>query len=125
MADFPFPIAETTVRSALVRDHEEHAVRIPVDQTGHGAQTLLVERVFRGVGILDLLPVRHDLSPDGIAGIIDQREHKRVDAHGIASDDRTQLTGAHRKDPRELIQAEHAARQDFLPRFRTRTPHGQ
>ncbi len=82
VADEPRARAITAIRGAPVGDQKQHAVGIPVHQTGHGRVRILAARVahFPGRSVC-FLDTRNDLPPDGTVLIhrIDQVEKIRRD----------------------------------------------
>ena len=115
LADQPLARAEAAVDRALVRDHQQRAVRIPVDQMGHGTHQVFFERVVRRVEVIHFGPVGDDLLPDGVARFLDRGQHRRRDAHRIGADDVLDLLLVHAEPRGEILRLHHALRKDFLP----------
>ena len=76
--------AVTAVAGAAVGDEEEHAVRVAVDEAGHGHVAVLAAGVGHLIGIVPgLLDARDNLPADWAVGIVgvDEIEIVRCDGH--------------------------------------------
>ena len=116
-ADEPLARAEAAVDRALVRDHQQRAVRVAVNQMGHRAHQVFFERVVRRVEVLHLGPVGNNLLPDGVARLLDRGQHRRRDAHRVGADDVLDLLLVHAEPRGKISRFHHALGKNFLPGF--------
>ena len=82
--------AEAAVDRADMRELEQHAVGIAMDDAGHGAVRVVADRIgaLLGPGV-QLRRIGHELPRDRIVRIaaVDQRGHRRRDGDGILRGD--------------------------------------
>ena len=91
LSDQSLASAEAAIDRALVGDHKQHAVRIPVHQMGHRAHQVFFEWIVFRIDIRQFGKVRDNLFPDRIPILLDGSQNGRRDPHGIRPHDRFDL----------------------------------
>ena len=121
----PLACAETAVDRALVGNHEQDPVRIPMDEMRYGTVHVLMQRIFCRALVGDLVGFRNDLSPERITPLLDEFHPHGGDAHRIFRDDILNLIRIHIEVLGQFFGLDHALSQGLLPGLHAiRLPEG-
>ena len=114
-ADQPLARTEPAVDRTLIRDHQQHAVRIAMDQVRYGTVGVFFQGIVGRVEVVHLNGIRHHLFPDRVARLLDRGEHRGRDPHGVRADDLLDLFGIHAEVFRQILGFGDALGQDTFP----------
>ena len=86
-ADQPFACTKPAIDRALVRHHQQDAIRVAMHQMRHRTHQVFFERVVLRIEVVNLGEIGYHLFPDGIALRFDRGQHRRGNPHGILPHD--------------------------------------
>jgi hypothetical protein len=115
--DQPFSRAEAAIDRTLIGDHEQHAIRVAVDEMRHRTHEVFFEGIVFRVEVGQFGHFRDDLFPDRIALGFDRAQDGRGDPHGIGSDDGFEFFGVEPESFSQIFRFHNAFRENLFPVF--------
>ncbi len=85
--DQPFSRAKPAINRALVRHHQQDAIRIAMDKMWDRTHEVFFERIIFRFEVVHFGDVRDHLFPNGVALFFDRRHHRGGNAHRIVAHD--------------------------------------
>ena len=111
------PGAKPAIDRALIRHHEQHPIRIAVNEVRHRTHEIFFKGIVVGRDIVQLCCIRDDLLPDRIILRFDCLEDGGGDSHGIGADDGFDLFFIEAEPVGQVLGFYNALCQDLSPVF--------